>query len=65
MMYKDEIKEEVKPSSVDHIITILKEFDGNIITYLMISDWEQSFITEYPNLKTSLDKFKNQYIGRQ
>ena len=65
MMYKDEIKEEAKPSSVDHIITILKEFDGNIITYLMISDWEQSFITEYPNLKTSLDKFKNQYSGRQ
>jgi len=56
---------EYLPSEVDHVITILKEFDRNIITYLMISDWEQSFITEYPNLKTSLYKFKSQYGGRQ
>lgn len=56
---------EYLPSAVNHVIKILKEFDGNIITYLKISDWEQSFITEYPNLKTSLDKFKSQYSGRQ
>ena len=55
---------EYLPSAVDHIITILKEFDRNIITYLMI-DWEQSFIKKYPNLKTSLDKFKSQYSRRQ
>lgn len=53
---------EYLPSAVDHAIKILKEFDRNIIMYLMI-DWEQSFIKEYPNLKKSLDKFKSQYSG--
>ena len=55
---------EYLPSTVDHVIKILKEFDQNIITYLMI-DWKQSFIKDYPNLKTSLDKFESQYRGRQ
>ena len=55
---------EYLPSEVDYVIQKLKEFDLSIIAHKMIN-WEQSFIKKYPNLKTSLDKFKTQYTGQQ
>jgi hypothetical protein len=56
---------EYLPSAVvDHVINILEEFDQSIITSSTI-DLEKSFVEEYPDLKTSLDKFKRQYCGWQ
>jgi len=55
---------EYLPSAVVHVINILEEFDQSIITSSTI-DLEKSFVEEYPDLKTSLDKFKRQYCGWQ
>lgn len=55
---------EYLPFEVDYVIQKLKEFDLSIIAHKM-TDWDQSFIKKYPNLKTSLDKFKTQCTGQQ
>lgn len=52
------------PDVVGYVIQSLKEFDQSVIVHTIIN-WEQSFIEKYPNLKTSLDKFKTQYSGQQ
>ena len=51
---------EYLPSLVDRVIQLLKEFERSLITYSMIN-WEESFVREYPNLKSALEEFKRQY----
>jgi len=51
---------EYLPSLVDRVIQLLKEFERSLITYSMIN-WEESFVREYPNLKSALEEFKRRY----
>jgi len=51
---------EYLPSLVNRVIKLLKEFKRSLITYPMIN-WEESFVREYPNLKSALEEFKRQY----
>ena len=51
---------EYLPSLVDRVIQLLKEFERSLIKYSMIN-WEESFVREYPNLKSALEEFKRQY----
>lgn len=51
---------EYLPSLVDRVIKLLKEFERSLITYSMIN-WEESFVREYPNLKSALEEFKRRY----
>ena len=55
---------EYLPYEVDYVIQTLNKFDRSIFAHTIIN-WERSFIEKYPNLKTSLDKFKTQYSGQQ
>ncbi len=45
---------EYLPSLVDRVIQLLKEFERSLITYSM-TNWEESFVREYPNLKSALE----------
>ena len=51
---------EYLPSLVDPVIQLLKEFERSIITDSM-RDLEESFVREYPNLKSALEEFKRRY----
>ena len=51
---------EYMPSLVNRVNQLLKEFERSLITYSMIN-WEESFVREYPNLKSALEEFKRQY----
>jgi len=51
---------EYLPSIVNRVIQLLKEFERSLITYSMIN-WEESFVREYPNLKSALEEFKRRY----
>ena len=51
---------EYLPSLVDRVIQLLKEFERSLITFPMIN-WEESFVREYPNLKSALEEFKRRY----
>jgi hypothetical protein len=51
---------EYLPSLVDRVIQLLKEFERSLITFSMIN-WEESFVREYPNLKSALGEFKRRY----
>jgi hypothetical protein len=53
---------EYLPSLVDRVIQLLKEFERSSIRYPMIN-WEESFVREYPNLKSALEEFKRRYNG--
>ena len=50
---------EYLPSEVNQVINILEEFDRSVISSSKIG-LEESFVEEYPHLKTSLNKFKSQ-----
>ena len=51
---------EYLPSLVDRVIQLLKEFERSLITDSMIN-WEETFVREYPNLKSALEEFKRRY----
>jgi len=55
---------EYLPFLVDPVIKIIEGFDRSVVAYSKIGI-EKSFEEEYPDLKTSLDKFKSQCPGWQ
>ena len=51
---------EYLPEQVDHVIQNLKEMEKEIGRDLLMR-WEKNCISDYPNLKSSLEEFKRRY----